>query len=87
MKSILLFIIKVYRYFLSPFLGQHCRFEPTCSCYAHAAIKQHGAATGGWLALRRLSRCHPWHEVGYDPVPERLTPEQQMAPDSREQNL
>jgi putative membrane protein insertion efficiency factor len=62
-------LIKVYRWCLSPLLGQHCRFYPSCSEYALTALNQHGAARGGWLSLRRLGRCHPWHPGGYDPVP------------------
>lgn len=71
MQKILILLINAYRYFVSPFLGANCRFHPTCSCYAHEAISRYGALRGGWLALRRLSRCHPWHEGGFDPVPEK----------------
>ncbi|MDX1595001.1 MAG: membrane protein insertion efficiency factor YidD [Gammaproteobacteria bacterium] len=70
MRSLLLLLIRGYRLVLSPWLGQHCRFHPTCSQYAHEAIETHGALSGGWLALRRLLRCHPWHAGGLDPVPE-----------------
>lgn len=69
MRTILIALIRGYRYLLSPLLGPSCRFAPTCSCYAQDAIARHGALRGGWLALRRLSRCHPWHPGGYDPVP------------------
>lgn len=62
-----------YRYVLSPLLGPSCRFQPTCSAYALEALETHGAVKGGWLALRRLLRCHPvtWlgGGSGYDPVP------------------
>jgi len=70
MRRILIGFIKVYRYVLSPFIGQHCRFTPTCSEYATEAIEQHGALKGSWLAIRRLSRCHPFHTGGFDPVPD-----------------
>ncbi len=63
--------IHLYRWFLSPFLGRHCRFQPTCSQYALEAIAAHGAARGWWLALKRIGRCHPWGAAGFDPVPER----------------
>lgn len=70
MRRILIGFIKVYRYVLSPFVGQHCRFTPTCSEYATEAIELHGALKGSWLTLRRLSRCHPFHTGGFDPVPD-----------------
>ena len=69
MSKVLIAIIQVYRYALSPFLGQHCRFHPSCSSYAVEALAQHGAWRGGWMALRRLASCHPWHPGGFDPVP------------------
>lgn len=70
MRKGLIFLIRIYRYALSPLMGAHCRFYPSCSCYAQTAIEQHGALRGSWLALRRLARCHPWHPGGVDPVPE-----------------
>jgi putative membrane protein insertion efficiency factor len=70
MKHILRALIKLYRWFISPLLGPNCRFHPTCSTYALESIEQHGAARGSWLAAKRICRCHPWHEGGYDPVPE-----------------
>jgi putative membrane protein insertion efficiency factor len=70
MQKILIFLIRGYQYVISPWLGNHCRFHPSCSQYAVTALRKHGAARGAWLAVRRLSRCHPWHEGGYDPVPE-----------------
>jgi len=61
--------IRAYRYLLSPFFGNQCRFHPTCSVYALEAIERHGALRGAWLAVARLARCHPWHPGGLDPVP------------------
>jgi putative membrane protein insertion efficiency factor len=71
MRLILIGFIKVYRLVLSPFIGQHCRFTPTCSEYAIEAIDEHGSVRGSWLAIRRLSRCHPFHTGGWDPVPQK----------------
>jgi putative membrane protein insertion efficiency factor len=75
-RSILIFLIRIYRAAISPVLtaifgpaGLGCRFTPTCSEYAMAAVKTHGALRGSWLALCRLCRCHPWGKAGLDPVP------------------
>jgi uncharacterized protein len=65
--------VRAYRFFLSPWLGSACRFEPTCSLYALEAIERHGAAAGSYLALRRVLRCHPWCDGGLDPVPPTLS--------------
>ncbi len=70
MQHLLLLLIRAYRMVLSPWLGNHCRFYPTCSQYTHEAVSRHGALAGSWLGLRRLLRCHPWHAGGVDPVPE-----------------
>jgi len=70
MRKILIAFIKVYRFTLSPFIGQHCRFTPTCSQYATEAIEQYGAIKGSWMAAKRLGKCHPFHAGGWDPVPE-----------------
>ncbi|WP_150539406.1 membrane protein insertion efficiency factor YidD [Actinobacillus vicugnae] len=66
---LLLLPIYFYRYCISPLIGPRCRFYPTCSTYAVEAIKIHGAIKGGWLAAKRIARCHPWSEGGEDPVP------------------
>jgi putative membrane protein insertion efficiency factor len=63
------YLIRAYQLFLSPFLGNHCRFYPSCSQYAIEAIELHGTLRGIWLGTRRLLRCHPWHPGGVDPVP------------------
>lgn len=60
--------IRAYQLLVSPLLGPHCRFAPTCSAYALTAIERYGVARGGWLALHRVARCHPRHPGGYDPV-------------------
>lgn len=65
----LLALITVYRYALSPFLGQRCRFHPSCSAYAAEALTKYGALHGSWLAVKRVCRCHPFHPGGHDPVP------------------
>jgi putative membrane protein insertion efficiency factor len=70
MRQLILILIRAYQTIFSPFVGQHCRFYPSCSAYAIEAVERHGAARGLWLAIKRLSRCHPWHEGGVDPVPE-----------------
>jgi len=61
--------ISGYRMFISPLLGPRCRFYPSCSAYALEAIRVHGAGRGSWLAVLRISRCHPFHPGGLDPVP------------------
>lgn len=70
MSALLRGLIRIYQLTLSPWIGQNCRYLPTCSAYADEAIARHGAVRGGWLALRRLSRCHPWGGSGLDPVPD-----------------
>jgi len=70
MQKILLSVIKFYKYFISPVLGSHCRYEPSCSEYTHQAITAYGIFKGSWMGLKRILRCHPWHEGGYDPIPD-----------------
>ena len=69
MSRFLQFLIRSYQVLISPCLGVHCRFTPTCSAYAMEAIKRHGSLKGSWLALKRIGRCHPFCDGGYDPVP------------------
>lgn len=68
-------LIQIYRFGLSPLLPPQCRYAPTCSEYALIAVREHGAAKGLWLALGRISRCHPWGGCGYDPVPPSGSPQ------------
>ncbi|MEO7803280.1 MAG: membrane protein insertion efficiency factor YidD [Actinomycetota bacterium] len=70
MKSSLILLVVFYQKAISPWLSKRCRFEPSCSHYAAQALESHGVLRGGWLALKRLSRCHPFHVGGYDPVPD-----------------
>ncbi|SFE06003.1 hypothetical protein SAMN04489710_1138 [Paracidovorax konjaci] len=70
MRTLLMALVRGYRFFLSPWLGSACRFEPTCSVYSLQALERHGAAAGSYLTLRRLARCHPWCDGGHDPVPD-----------------
>lgn len=69
MKQVLLALLRFYKRWISPALPPSCRFTPTCSEYTYDAIARYGVLRGGWLGLRRLGRCHPWHPGGYDPVP------------------
>lgn len=78
MKHVVIFFIQCYRWTVGPMLhviggpGSGCRFLPTCSQYGLEAVQIHGAARGSWLAVKRICRCHPWGDSGYDPVPPRL---------------
>ena len=65
----LIWLLRIYKYAISPMLGRSCRFHPSCSEYAIEALERHGPVKGLILAVRRVGRCHPWHPGGYDPVP------------------
>ncbi|MGH3457337.1 membrane protein insertion efficiency factor YidD [Aeromicrobium sp.] len=69
MKHVLIWLLKGYRFAISPLYGQVCRYYPTCSAYALEAVQTHGSLRGTWLAARRVARCHPWAAGGLDPVP------------------
>ena len=69
-QRVLLGSVRLYRLLLSPWLGQSCRFAPTCSLYSIEALERHGAAVGSYLTLKRIARCQPWCEGGCDPVPD-----------------
>ena len=70
-RQVVIFVIELYRTWVSPMRLPTCRFEPTCSGYAVEALSRHGFLYGGWLSVVRLLKCGPWHKPGYDPVPER----------------
>jgi uncharacterized protein len=69
MRGALILVIRGYQLWISPLLPSACRYYPTCSTYAAEAIEKYGAASGSWLAVRRIARCHPFRSGGYDPVP------------------
>ncbi|WP_460755184.1 membrane protein insertion efficiency factor YidD [Marinomonas epiphytica] len=68
-KACVIKLVKAYQFLISPLLGNNCRFYPTCSSYMIQAIERFGILKGTYLGLKRLSKCHPWHEGGVDPVP------------------
>lgn len=80
MKSLLLLLLRGYKLGISPFLGQNCRFYPSCSDYAAEAVREYGALKGGALAAKRLCKCHPWHPGGVDPVPKKFRETSASAP-------
>jgi len=69
MRKIVIFFIRIYQTIISPYIAPSCRYTPTCSHYSMEAVQRFGIFKGLWLSIRRISRCHPWHEGGYDPVP------------------
>ena len=72
-RTALISVVKIYRYWLSPWLGSACRFSPTCSVYAIEALQRHGSGMGSYLTLKRLARCQPWCQGGHDPVPAQVS--------------
>ncbi len=68
-RRLLVALIHGYQYLLSPFLGNNCRYHPSCSHYACEAIERYGVLRGSWMGIKRIARCHPFHPGGYDPVP------------------
>ncbi|AMA73354.1 membrane protein insertion efficiency factor YidD [Aneurinibacillus thermoaerophilus] len=76
MKTVLILLIRAYQRFISPLLPPSCRFYPSCSHYGLEAIQRFGALKGGWLTIKRLVKCHPFHPGGIDPVPEKKKKEQ-----------
>lgn len=70
-RKALIGLVKGYNLLLSPFLPPSCRYTPTCSAYMVEAIEKHGAFRGLWMGTKRIFRCHPWHEGGHDPVPDK----------------
>ena len=69
MRKVIVKLLEIYKRWISPMLGQHCRFYPTCSEYAATAVNEHGVIKGGWLAIKRIGRCNPWNPGGVDLVP------------------
>ena len=67
-KTIMISLIRLYQLCISPLLGHNCRYYPSCSQYAIEAIEKKGIIRGSWMAVKRICRCHPWHDGGYDPV-------------------
>jgi putative membrane protein insertion efficiency factor len=72
MRLILVSVLRFYKYFISPLLGNNCRFYPSCSAYAVDSLNKHGVIIGSYLTVKRIVKCHPYHEGGIDPVPEKF---------------
>src|SRR5271166_4161944 len=85
--TILISLVQIYRLLVSPLLGSHCRFYPSCSSYAQTALQTQGFTRGSWLTLYRLLRCHPFHPGGFDPVPGQSPRKRSDAVASAEQPL
>lgn len=73
MKYLFIWIVRGYQLMISPYFPPSCRYQPTCSSYAIEALNEYGALKGGWMAIKRISRCHPWADGGYDPIPKKNT--------------
>ncbi|WP_433465487.1 membrane protein insertion efficiency factor YidD [Spirillospora sp. CA-142024] len=84
--AVLILLVRAYRRFLSPLLGQQCRFQPSCSAYGLEALQVHGALRGTWLTARRIARCQPFHPGGHDPVPPRKKSAAAPANSGREES-
>jgi putative membrane protein insertion efficiency factor len=86
-KKVLLFLIRCYQLGISPLLGSHCRFVPTCSVYTDEAICKHGALKGIFLGVKRILKCHPFHPGGFDPVPETIKKNKKKNRKNQEINI
>lgn len=76
MSKLVILVLRAYRYVLSPLLGNRCRFHPSCSTYTQEAVERFGVLRGGWMGIRRIGRCHPFHPGGLDPVPGSKEPQE-----------
>jgi putative membrane protein insertion efficiency factor len=79
MRHLAVFLIRLYQWTVSPLLGPRCRFYPSCSQYALEAVQRFGVLSGGWLGAKRLLRCHPWQDGGFDPVPAAQPPRSRVC--------
>ena len=86
MKFLIIGIIKTYQTLISPLFPPSCRFYPSCSQYALEAVSTYGALRGGWLAIKRISKCHPFHEGGLDPVPAKTATDAATAKTNKDLN-